>query len=163
MLVMTEGCPSRLCHLKRTVLSATKQWLNTSWSKWESLALTLADDYVRMWQVEYTSLASAEQPYIILDFDELIKKERRQSELQTVLNFLGDGFNSARVQCAFDAKTSTGAQRPKVAENDELATIDDALTPLLVCKLWEIISKAEVAARELRFNWDYRPFGNIKC
>ena len=141
-------------------LKLTRDDLSKYWSKWESLAKTLAEDYVNMWATEYTSVVSGGGDYIFLDFEELTDRGTRHDALQNVVDFLGDGFNPDRVRCAFDASSSEGAHRPETAADDGFASIDDAMTPSLVCEIWETISKAEFAARELKFNWRYTPYGN---
>lgn len=141
----------------------SKAYLKQNMATWEALALSLVNDYVRMWTEEYTRLAAAGGNVTFLDFDLLTRPAAREAELRRVLNFLGSGWRSTSASCAFEAETSKGAHRPTAQPGTEFATIQDAMPSVLVCKLWEIISTAEAAARDLGYNWQYVPFGGARC
>lgn len=142
-------------------LRLTRDALNKYWSKWEALVKSMAEDYVRMWATEYTSAVSGGGDHIFLEFEELADKSKRHEALQKLVGFLGEGFNLDHVRCAFDTDPSEGAHRSKAVADDGFARIDDALPPSLVCEIWKTISKAEFSARELNFNWNYSPYGNV--
>jgi hypothetical protein len=78
------------------------------WKKWEELAFKLGADYLQMWK-GYEDMIKGGSPYVLIPFEDLQSPDRQAGALEKILEFIGNGWDTQRVKCAF-----------KLGENKEI-------------------------------------------
>lgn len=137
-------------------MQVTKKHLtaNQNWMKWKGLAMKLADDYTQMWR-SYKAMIRGGSDHVFIAYEDLKTKETREHALSTMLDFVGEGFDAAKIKCAFHAAENGSIHRAAPAGGS--ATFEDAFPPGLACKVWASLLPGKAIAEQLGYKWAYQP------